>query len=572
NGTIEYTTTPEGLNVSFIPDESGVVSISDNGTVTAIKAGTAQITITVGDDKKYAINKTVITVTVSKIPTEILIQNKTLDMEVGNEADPVVSLMPSNAGNLSFVVSDESVILVNSQGIVTAVGEGNATVTVSFRGNDKYLPSNATITVTVSKVEFEPQIAMDNNTLTVTVPENATGNVTLTVGNETLVAPIENCVATFDLSDVPAGDYNATVSYPGDDKYTGFDIVYPISIENDFIITAEDLTKYYHGPERFTVNLTDSKGNPIANANISISINGKNYTRTTDDKGQAFLAINLNAGEYPVVVTYNSTSVDATVTVLPTVNGTDIIKVFRNGTQYYATFRDSLGNYLPEGTTVRFNIHGVMYDRKVSGDKGLAKLNINLNAGEYVITAMNPVTGDMTANNITVLSRLIENADLVKYFRNASQYTVKVIDDEGKAVGAGENVTFNINGVFYTRQTDANGIAKLNINLHPGDYVITAEYKGCLVSNNIKVLPILNATDITMKYRDGTKFMATLVDGQGKPYANQTVQFNINGVFYNRPTDSTGTARLNINLMPAEYIITSSYNGSSIANKITIKS
>ncbi|WP_296884453.1 Ig-like domain-containing protein [uncultured Methanobrevibacter sp.] len=571
NATIEYTTNPEGLNVTFMSDNSGIVSVNEQGIVTALKVGTANITVTVGDDKKYTINSTVITVTVSKIPTKIIIQNKTLDMKVGDEANPVVSLMPSNAGNLSFVVSDESIILVNGYGIVTAVGQGNATVTISFRGNDKYLPSNATITVTVSKVAFEPEIAMDNNTLTVTVPENVTGNVTLTVGNETLVAPIENGVATFDLSDVPARDYNATVSYPGDDKYTGFDVVYPLSIEGDFIITAEDLTKYFHDPERFVVNLTDSKGNPIANANVGIYINGENYTRATDDKGQATMAINLNAGEYPTVVTYNGTSVDATVTVLPTVNGTDITKMFRNETQYYATFLDSHGNYLIEGTTVRFNINGVMYDRKVSGDKGLAKLNINLNAGEYVITAINPITGDKTANNITVLSRLIENADLVKYFRNASQYTVKVIGDDGKAVGAGEKVTFNINGVFYTRQTDTNGIAKLNINLQPGDYIITAEYKGCLVSNNIKVLPILNATDITMKYRDGTQFKATLVDGHGKPYVGQNLTFNINGVFYNRPTDSTGTAKLNINLMPGEYIITSSYNGSSIANKITIK-
>ena len=117
---------------------------------------------------------------------------------------------------------------------------------------------------------------------------------------------------------------------------------------------------------------------------------------------------------------------------------------------------------------------------------------------------------------------------------------------------------------------DANGIAKININFQPGDYVITAEYKGCVASNNIKVLPILNATDINMKYRDGTQFKATLVDGQGKPYAGQSVTFNVNGVFYNRQTDGTGTARLNINLMPGEYIITSSYNGSSIANTIKI--
>ena len=45
---------------------------------------------------------------------------------------------------------------------------------------------------------------------------------------------------------------------------------------------------------------------------------------------------------------------------------------------------------------------------------------------------------------------------------------------------------------------------------------------------------------------------------------------NINGVFYYRSTGSDGIAHLNINLMPGEYIITSSYNGANIANKITI--
>ena len=219
---------------------------------------------------------------------------------------------------------------------------------------------------------------------------------------------------------------------------------------------------------------------------------------------------------------------------------------------------------------VQFNINGVMYNRKVSGDKGLARLNINLPAGEYIITATNPKTGENATNNITVLPTIVENRDITKYYKNATQYTVKVLGADGKPVGANETVTFNINGVLYKRTTNALGIAKLNINLAPGDYVITAEYNGYKVANNITVLPVLSAEDITMKYRDGTQFVATLVDGQGKPYVGQGVQFNINGVLYIRYTDSSGQAKLYINLMAGEYIITSSYNGANIANKITI--
>ncbi len=56
-----------------------------------------------------------------------------------------------------------------------------------------------------------------------------------------------------------------------------------------------------------------------------------------------------------------------------------------------------------------------------------------------------------------------------------------------------------------------------------GDYNITAKYNGSMVSNKIKVLPILNTTDLTKKNGDSDKFVATLVDGQGKAYSKQKV-------------------------------------------------
>ena len=341
--------------------------------------------------------------------------------------------------------------------------------------------------------------------------------------------------------------------------------------ENILLIQAPDVEKYYNGTERFVVTVTNFQGNPVVNQSVNITINGKTYTKNTDENGTASIALGLNSGVYNVTTAIdNNTFVDSVVTILSTVNGTDVVKMYGNATQYYATFLDSEGKYLADGTVVKFNINGVMYERKVSGNKGLAKLNINLPAGEYVITAMNPVTGEKAANNITVLSIITENKDITKFYRNETQYTVKIIGEDGNVVGAGEPVTFNVNGVFYTRETDEFGIAKLNINLPPGDYVITAEYKGCKVSNDIKVLSVLTADDISMKYYDGTQFVATLVDGQGKPYAQQTIRFNINGVFYNKVTDSFGQAKLNINLLPGEYIITSSYNGLNTANKITI--
>ena len=261
-------------------------------------------------------------------------------------------------------------------------------------------------------------------------------------------------------------------------------------------------------------------------------------------------------------------TVYSTVTVLSTIDADNLVKVFKNESQYYALFKDLKGNPFTDAN-VTFNINGITYF-KTTDKNGTAKLNINLSPGKYIITSQNPLTGEMHSNNITVLSRISENTDLVKYYRNDSQYSVRILGDDANPVGAGEVVTFNINGVLYNRTTNESGYATLNINLDPGYYVITAEYKSCKVSNNIIVKPVLFASDLNMSYNDGSKFTASLLDGQGRSYANQNIKFNINGVFYDKTTDINGEAKLNINLLPGQYIITSSYNGYNTANKVTI--
>ena len=587
------------VSVTLPEDATGTVTIGNNvvpvqngaasAVLTNIPAGNNTVPITYSGNDKYNPIETNVNIMVNEKPVppkkNLTISASANPITVGEDAVIVVTGFEDATGNVTVTINGKTYIVSIGKGKATINVPGlteNATATVSYPGDSKYNNASTTVDIVVNpkkkenatmNIDVPPVTEGQNTTVNVELPKDATGNVTAVVDGKTYTAPVKGGKATITIPELAAGNYTVPVTYSGDNKYNSLTEEVKITVNEDKsdIIEAPDVTKYFSEPERFVVTVTDYQRKPLANKSVTISINGRSYDRTTDVTGTASIALGLNSGVYNTVVTVDNKTINSVVTILSTVNGTDIIKVFRNATQYYATFRDGEGNYLKDGETIIFNIHGVMYERKVSGDKGLAKLNINLEAGEYIITAMNPVTGDMTSNNITVLSRITENADLVKYYRNASQYTVKVIGDDGKAVGAGENVTFNINGVFYTRQTDSNGSAKLNINLQPGDYVITSEYKGCLVSNSIKVLPVLNAKDITMKYHDGTKFMATLVDGQGKAYADQSITFNINGVLYNRPTDSTGTSKLNINLMPGEYIITSSYNGTSIANKITIR-
>ena len=125
---------------------------------------------------------------------------------------------------------------------------------------------------------------------------------------------------------------------------------------------------------------------------------------------------------------------------------------------------------------------------------------------------------------------------------------------------------------MYERYTNETGHVKLNINLGPGTYIITSMYKSSMVSNNITVLPKIIASDLIKKFANSDEFKAKIVDGTGQIVSGANVNFNINGVFYNRTSDESGVASLSINLIPGEYIITSRYGDSSIANKITVLS
>ena len=575
----------KGENITFhIEDDEYTVNVGEDGIATlTIDKNHGIYTITSANDisTEYAKN----TITINQVATETTLDEIT-DLNAGDNLT-ITASVNATEGAITFKVNDDEVTVNLTDGKASLdlvkLPEGSYSVTATYNDTkDNYLTSSDSASFKVTKKDNTITVETNNITededavfnVTATAPN---GKVTLTINGKSYTENLTDGKATFTVSNLTSGDYPYKVAFENDFYYASNSTEGIINVKMDnLVISAPDLTKYYHGPERFIVTVTDKEGNPLENITVQIVLNGVAYNRTTNASGIAGMNIGLGSGNYTAEVIYagdhehKSVNETANITVLPTVSGDDVTKIQKGPEPYYATFLDSAGNYLPDGTTVQFNINGVLYDRKVSGNLGVARLNLNLEASTYVITAMNPVTGENAANNITIKPRLVNNSDVTKFYRNGTQYYVTVLGDDGKPLTSGE-VTFNINGVFYKRNINASGVARLNLNLEPGKYIITAEYNGCRVSNNITVLPVLSAKDIDMKYKDGTKFKATLVNGTGAPYPGKTVTFNINGVFYDRVTDKDGIAALNINLMPGKYIITSSYNGANIANTVTIK-
>ena len=507
------------------------------------------------------------------------------DIKVGENVTVTVNVPTDATGDVIIIVDgvDYTVAIENGKAVKTIADlkANDYTVTVKYSGDNNYNANQNTTEFTVSKIsDYNMNITVPefkegvNSTINVVLPKDATGTVTVEIGGKNYTANVTDGVANVIIPGLGVGDYNITTTYSGDAKYDLMTKKGNITVipNVDVNLDVDDVVMVYHDGTRLVAKLTDYQGKPIVNATIYFNINGVNYARTTDANGTASIALNLESGAYPVIVAYNGSasyskiSKNITVTINPSIIADDLVKMYKNDTKFSAKFLGNDGKVLAN-TTVKFNINGVLYTRTTNND-GVGSLAINLRPGEYVLTAYNPVTGEQQGFNITVKS-LIVTQDLTKYYMNASSFQATIYDKNG-SLAVGKNVTFNINGVFYTRTADENGVVSLAINLRPGEYIITTIYEELDIGNNVVVLPTLVTSDLNMTYRDGSKFTAQTLDGQGKPLVNQNVTFNVNGRLYFKTTGDDGVASLTINLMSGKYIITSSWNDFQTGNTIII--
>ena len=551
-------------------------------TIADLKANNYTVTVKYDGDNNYNANQNTTKFTVSKISDYNMNITVPGDVKVGEDAVIIVNVPKDASGNVTVSVGKDVYNAVISNGsakvVVSGLGAGVYNVSATF-ADDKYAQNKANATVVVSKVtDYNMNVSVPefkegvNSTISVDLPKDATGTVTVEIDGKKYTANVTNGTAKVNIPALSAGNHNITTTYSGDAKYDSMTKKGNITVIPNVNLDVNDVVMFYHDGTRLVAKLTDSQGKPIVNATIYFNINGVDYAKSTDDNGTASMGLNLDSNVYAVTVTYNGSDIyskiskNVTVTINPSIIAKDLVKMYQNDTKFYAKFIGSDGKALVN-TTVRFNIHGVFYNR-TTNDDGIAELGIMLRPGNYILTAYNPVTGEEQGFNITVKSLIVQN-DLTKYYLNASKFEATIYDKNG-SLAVNKTVTFNIHGVFYTRSTDDKGVVSLGISLRPGEYIITTIYEGLAVGNNITVLPTLVTSDLNMTHEDGSNFTAQTLDGQGKPLANQNVTFNINGVFYNKVTDENGVASLAMRLMSGKYIITSYWNDFQTGNTIII--
>ncbi len=149
-------------------------------------------------------------------------------------------------------------------------------------------------------------------------------------------------------------------------------------------VETKDLVKYYKNDSQFEFKVSYDDAKPVANASVLLSINGRNYTKTTNDMGVGVLDINLNPGKYTITTSYNDKSITNSVKVLSRVSTSDVTSTYGTKTKFDLKLLDKKGNPM-KGQTVSFKVHGVTY-KSTTDENGMASLDLNLKAGTYTIT------------------------------------------------------------------------------------------------------------------------------------------------------------------------------------------
>lgn len=347
-----------------------------------------------------------------------------------------------------------------------------------------------------------------------------------------------------------------------------------LTVVNSAKLYVDNIVSYGNDVE-IKANLTDSLGNPIPNAYIFINLKENDVLLVTDSSGCAKSNVNLDFGQYNLTarfddVKYQVVSKTFTVDVLSSIKASDLNVSYNSANNFKAQLFNKDGSKLAN-TKVVFSINRKDYNVTTDLD-GVAILNEKLNVGYYQVIVNNLATAESSAYSLNIVKRITENSNINMYFGAGNSYKVRVFDDDGNSVGAGEIVKIAVNKKTYTRTTDSNGYASFKVTLQPGTYTITATYSGVKVSNKIVVKPVLTAKNISKKKAKTIKFTAKLVNTKGKVVKGKKITFKLKGKTYTSKTNKKGIATISLkNLKVGKYTITTKYGKSSIKNTIQIK-
>ena len=498
------------ISVKLLSDATGEVVITVNGedytaaiengkavkTISGLKADDYTVTVKYAGDNNYNEATADAEFSVSKI-SDYNMDISVPEIKEGVNSTIGVDLPKDATGTVTVEIDGKkytaNVIDGTANVIVSGLSAGDYNITTVYSGDAKYdsmtkkgnvtVIPNVNVNLDVSDVEM---FYHDGTRLIAKLTDfqgkpivNAT--IYFSINGVTYAKTTDaNGTASMGLN-LDSNVYPVTVTYNGSAFYSKISKNITVTINSSII--ADDLVKMYQNATKFYAKFMGSDGKVLANTQVRFNIHGVLYTKTTNNDGVADLSIMLRPGNY-ILTAYNPVTGEQqgfNITVKSLIVQNDLTKYYMNASKFQATIYDKNGS-LAVNKNVTFNIHGVFYTR-TTDENGVVSLGISLRPGEYVITTM--YEGLDLGNTVTVLPTLVTH-DLNMKYMDGSNFTAQTLDGQGNPL-ANQNVSFNVNGVFYHKVTDDNGFASLTIRLMSGKYIITSSWNDFQTGNNITI-------------------------------------------------------------------------------------
>ena len=271
-------------------------------------------------------------------------------------------------------------------------------------------------------------------------------------------------------------------------------------------------------------SLKDSDSKPVANAELTVKVNGVESKAKTDNNGMANISFSGNSSIKVSYTDANNTTAKASMEIIVINN---VIEKIVNQT-----------------IEVPVEIEKIVYVNQT------VEVPVEVEKIVYVI----PNRTGTAFEYENMVTTAVASAD----GRIGEYFNVRLIDANGKPL-AYKPIKIGFNGVVYDRTTDADGRAKLQINLgYKGDYTFAIgflgddNYTGAFEVAKITVKlqkPQLSTASKTYKASAKTKTLtATFKSQYGNAVSGKKISFTVNGKTYSGTTNSKGIASVNVSL------------------------
>lgn len=244
--------------LTYTSDDESIVKVDKYGNIEAVGKGTATITVASKDDPtKTAEVKVTVEVPVDKV----IVEKEEITLDVGEKDEITVIVTPDDATDKSVIYesSDESVVKVDENGNIEAVGKGEATITVTSKDDPtKKTEIKVTVEVPVEKVVVDKEeITLDignNDKINASVvPTDATDKgIIFESDNEKVVRVDENG----NIEAVGKGEATITVTSKDDPtKKTEIKVTVEVPVE-DVEADKDEITLDLGSKDKINVTVT----------------------------------------------------------------------------------------------------------------------------------------------------------------------------------------------------------------------------------------------------------------------------------------------------------------------------